>query len=99
MLVPDPRIHPAKRLQVMLALTGLGGATTWTELRATLDWTDGALARHVQNLAVDGMLSRSVRSPRTERSRRITRIWLTPPGRQALSDYIATMTKLLDLDI
>ena len=46
----------------------------------------------------DGLIERAARSPRTEKSQQITRIWITPEGRQALESYRSTMQEILALD-
>ena len=94
----DPRVHPAKRLEILLAIVRLGGATTWTELRQELGCTDGSLVRQLSNLADDGMVDRTARSPRLESAQMITRIWLTIVGREALRAYRDRMLQELQVD-
>jgi DNA-binding MarR family transcriptional regulator len=87
----DEVIHGRLRLGVMAALAGAGGVADFNGLKARLAATDGNLSVHLRKLEEAGYVaidkSFSDRKP-------LTRIALTPQGRQAFLAYLDRMGQL-----
>jgi DNA-binding transcriptional ArsR family regulator len=80
----DPVLHERGRLAIVSALAA-GGRLTFTELRGTLEMTDGNLSVHLQRLEEKGY----VRIDKTFVGRRPqTSCELTRAGRQAFGRYL-----------
>ncbi|UAW96885.1 transcriptional regulator [Halopseudomonas nanhaiensis] len=97
---PDEIIHQPVRLKIMAALNTLE-AGHWLEfvvLRSIVDTTDGNLGAHISTLETAGYVKVSKdfagKKPRT-------RVKLSPQGREAFGQYVATLHAILapqDLD-
>ena len=87
----DPLVHQRVRLGILSALAA-GGATSFTDLKAALDLTDGNLSVHARKLEDAGYLAVSKsfvdRAPLTEYA-------LTEAGRAALEAYLDTMEAII----
>ncbi|HLT47568.1 MAG TPA: transcriptional regulator [Rubricoccaceae bacterium] len=87
----DPVLHQRVRLGIVSALAA-GGRTTFNDLKAVLDLTDGNLSVHARKLEEAGYVACHKffdgRTPRTEYS-------LTDAGRRALERYLDQMEALL----
>jgi DNA-binding MarR family transcriptional regulator len=89
----DRLLHDRIRLGIVSALAAANGmALTFTELRSTLNATDGNLGVHARKLEEAGYVSCekafSGRTPRTEYT-------LTPAGRRALDKYLDHMDAII----
>ena len=88
----DPVVHQRVRLGILSALAA-GGTTSFTDLKAVLDLTDGNLSVHARKLEEAGYLrvskSFSGRTPLTEYA-------LTDAGRLALTAYLDQMEAVID---
>jgi len=87
----DRVIHEAGRMAIMSTLAA-APELAFTEIRDTLNMTDGNLSVHIKTLQTAGYVAvtKSVqdRRPRTTCS-------LTPRGRAAFSEYIATLAQIV----
>ncbi|WP_094546344.1 winged helix-turn-helix domain-containing protein [Rubricoccus marinus] len=87
----DPVIHQRVRLGIVSALAA-GGATSFTDLKAVLELTDGNLSVHARKLEEAGYLrvtkSFVDRMPHTEFD-------LTDAGRAALASYLDQMEAVI----
>jgi DNA-binding MarR family transcriptional regulator len=89
----DRLLHDRIRLGIVSALAAANGmALTFTELRSTLNATDGNLGVHARKLEEAGYVSCekafSGRTPRTVYT-------LTPVGRRALDKYLDHMDAII----
>lgn len=87
----DGVIHELNRLRICSALVNVD-SLTFRSLREILATTDSALSKHVKLLVEHGYVAvmRVGNSGRYRRS-----IALTPRGRQAYSDHMAALSKMI----
>ncbi len=87
----DRTIHEAGRMAIM-SLLAANAELSFTELRDTLNMTDGNLAMHIKTLQQAGYVavtkSFEEKRPRTTCS-------MTPTGRKAFEQYIATLAEIV----
>ena len=87
----DRVIHEKGRLAIMSALAGTP-ELSFTELRDTLDMTDGNLTTHIRILQEEGFIS-VAKSYQNNRS--LTTCSLTKVGRKAFAGYIDLLEKIV----
>jgi DNA-binding MarR family transcriptional regulator len=87
----DRVIHEKGRLAIMSALAGTP-ELSFTELRDTLDMTDGNLTTHIRILQEEGFIS-VAKSYQNNRS--LTTCSLTKAGRKAFASYIDLLEKIV----
>jgi DNA-binding MarR family transcriptional regulator len=87
----DRVIHEKGRLAIMSMLAA-SPELSFTELRDSLEMTDGNLTTHVRTLQEAGYVSiaKSYRD-----SRRLTTISLTAAGRRAFADYVSLLEQIV----
>jgi len=87
----DRVIHERGRLAIMSMLAA-SPDLSFTELRDTLEMTDGNLTTHVRTLQEAGYVSIA----KSYRNRRpLTTVSLTAAGRQAFADYVALLEQIV----
>ena len=84
-------IHEKGRLAIMSALAGTP-ELSFTELRDTLEMTDGNLTTHIRILQEEGFVS-VAKSYQNNRS--LTTCSLTKAGRKAFTDYINLLEQIV----
>ena len=84
-------IHEKGRLAIMSALAGTP-ELSFTELRDTLEMTDGNLTTHIRILQEEGFVS-VAKSYQNNRS--LTTCSLTKVGRKAFTDYINLLEQIV----
>ncbi len=87
----DRVIHEKGRLPIM-SLLAASTELSFTELRETLQMTDGNLSMHIRTLQEAGFLS-VTKSFRNQRP--LTTCSLTPSGRKAFADYIDLLEQIV----
>ncbi len=87
----DRVIHEKGRLAIMSALAGTA-ELSFTELRDTLDMTDGNLTTHIRILQEEGFIS-VAKSYQNNRS--LTTCSLTKAGRKAFTGYIDLLEQIV----
>lgn len=87
----DRVIHEKGRLAIMSALAGTP-ELSFTELRDTLDMTDGNLTTHIRILQEEGFIS-VAKSYQNNRS--LTTCSLTKAGRKAFTGYIDLLEQIV----
>ena len=87
----DRVIHEKGRLAIMSALAGTP-ELSFTELRDTLEMTDGNLTTHIRILQEEGFIS-VAKSYQNNRS--LTTCSLTKAGRKAFAGYIDLLEKIV----
>jgi DNA-binding MarR family transcriptional regulator len=88
----DTTVHGPVRLGVLTALY-LDGPLDFTTLKKRLGVTDGVLGMHLEKLGAVGYVT----ADRTLVGRRPkTTYTISPTGRRAFTDYLASMRRLLD---
>ena len=87
----DRVIHEKGRLAIMSALAGTA-ELSFTELRDTLDMTDGNLTTHIRILQEEGFIS-VTKSYQNNRS--LTTCSLTKAGRKAFAGYIDLLEQIV----
>ena len=87
----DRVIHEKGRLAIMSALAGTP-ELSFTELRNTLDMTDGNLTTHIRILQEEGFIS-VAKSYQNNRS--LTTCSLTKAGRKAFTGYIDLLEQIV----
>ena len=87
----DRVIHEKGRLAIMSALAGTA-ELSFTELRDTLDMTDGNLTTHIRILQEEGFIS-VAKSYQNNRS--LTTCSLTKAGRKAFAGYIDLLEQIV----
>ena len=87
----DRVIHEKGRLTIMSALAA-SPELSFTELRDTLDMTDGNLSTHVRILQEEGFIS-VAKSYQNNRS--LTTCSLTKAGRKAFAGYIDLLEQIV----
>jgi DNA-binding MarR family transcriptional regulator len=87
----DRIIHERGRLAIMSMLAA-SAELSFTELRDTLEMTDGNLTTHVRTLQEAGYVSIA----KSYRNRRpLTTVSLTAAGRQAFANYVALLEQIV----
>jgi DNA-binding MarR family transcriptional regulator len=87
----DRVIHERGRLAIMSMLAA-SPELSFTELRDTLEMTDGNLTTHMRTLQEAGYVSIA----KSYRNRRpLTTVSLTAAGRQAFADYVALLEQIV----
>ena len=87
----DRVIHERGRLAIMSMLAA-SPELSFTELRDTLEMTDGNLTTHMRTLQEAGYVSIA----KSYRNRRpLTTVSLTPAGRRAFANYIALLEQIV----
>lgn len=87
----DRIIHERGRLAIMSMLAA-SAELSFTELRDTLEMTDGNLTTHVRTLQEAGYVSIA----KSYRNRRpLTTVSLTAAGRQAFANYVALLERIV----
>ncbi len=90
----DPTIHQPARLQIMSALTQLGGdhRVDFTYLKDRLGLTDGNLGAHLATLEAKGYIAIDkqfvARRPKTF-------VQATPEGKQAFTQHVTALQAIL----
>ena len=84
-------IHEKGRLAIMSALAGTP-ELSFTELRGSLEMTDGNLTTHIRILQEEGLIS-VTKSYQNNRS--LTTCSLTKAGRKAFMDYIDLLEQIV----
>jgi len=87
----DKVIHEKGRLAIMSALAA-SPELSFTELRDTLNMTDGNLTTHIKTLQQEGFVSVA---KSYQNNRPLTSCSLTPAGRKAFADYINLLEKIV----
>ncbi len=87
----DRVIHEKGRLAIMSMLAA-APELSFTELRETLQMTDGNLTTHVRTLQEAGYVA-VAKSYRNRR--RLTTVAMTDAGRQAFSAYLALLERIV----
>jgi len=87
----DKVIHEKGRLAIMSALAA-SPELSFTELRDTLNMTDGNLTTHIKTLQQEGFVSVA---KSYQNNRPLTSCSLTPGGRKAFADYINLLEKIV----
>jgi DNA-binding MarR family transcriptional regulator len=87
----DRVIHERGRLAIMTMLAA-SPELSFTELRDTLEMTDGNLTTHMRTLQEAGYVS-IAKSYRNRRS--LTTVSLTRAGRQAFANYVALLEQIV----
>ena len=87
----DRVIHEKGRLAIMSMLAA-SPELSFTELRDTLEMTDGNLTTHIRTLQEAGYVSvaKSYRN-----NRRLTTVSMTDGGRKAFADYLALLERIV----
>jgi DNA-binding MarR family transcriptional regulator len=91
----DPVIHAPARLRIVVTLAALGDgdSLSFPRLQRMLDLTAGNLITHLRKLGEAGYVITEKNDTGPSAGTLVT---LTPPGRQALDDYTATLRGILD---
>ena len=87
----DRVIHEKGRLAIMSMLAA-SPELSFTELRDTLNMTDGNLTTHIRTLQQEGYVSVS---KSYHNNRPLTTCSLTAAGRKAFAEYIALLEKIV----
>ena len=87
----DRVIHEKGRLAIMSALAA-SPELSFTELRDTLNMTDGNLTSHVRTLQEEGFIAIS---KSYEKNRPLTTCSLTTAGRKAFAEYINLLEQIV----
>lgn len=87
----DPVVHQRVRLGILSALAA-GGATSFNDLKAVLELTDGNLSVHARKLEAAGYVSVT---KTVEDRTSLTEFSLTAAGRDALATYLDQMEALI----
>jgi DNA-binding MarR family transcriptional regulator len=87
----DRVIHEKGRLAIMSMLAAAPDLS-FTELRDTLQMTDGNLTTHIRTLQESGYVSVA---KSYQRNRRLTTLSLTPDGRRAFADYVSLLERIV----
>jgi len=91
MLQLDRVIHEKGRLAIM-SLLAASPELSFTELRDTLNMTDGNLTTHIRTLQEAGYVS-VTKSYFNKRP--LTTCALTPAGRKAFAEYVSMLEKIV----
>lgn len=90
----DRVIHEKGRLAIMSMLAATP-ELSFTELRDTLDMTDGNITTHIRTLQEAGYIAVS---KTYEKNRPLTTCSLTTAGRKAFANYIDLLEQILQLN-
>lgn len=90
----DRVIHEKGRLAIMSMLAATP-ELSFTELRDTLDMTDGNITTHIRTLQESGYITVS---KTYEKNRPLTTCSLTTAGRKAFANYIDLLEQILQLN-
>ena len=89
----DKVIHEKGRLAIM-SLLAATPELSFTELRDTLQMTDGNIVSHIRTLQESGYVAVT---KQFRESRSLTTCQLTPVGRQAFADHIGLLEQIVKL--
>jgi DNA-binding MarR family transcriptional regulator len=87
----DRVIHEKGRLAIMSMLAAVPDLS-FTELRDTLQMTDGNVTTHIRTLQEAGYVSVA---KSYQRNRRLTTLSLTVAGRCAFADYVSLLERIV----
>ncbi len=87
----DRVIHERGRLAIM-AMLAASPELSFTDLRDSLDMTDGNLTTHVRTLQEAGYVSVA---KSYKNNRRLTTVSLTPEGRRAFAEYVTLLERIV----
>lgn len=87
----DRVIHEKGRLAIMSMLAA-SVELSFTELRDTLEMTDGNVTTHIRTLQEAGYVSVAKSYPR---GRRLTTVSLTAAGRSAFAEYVSLLERII----
>lgn len=87
----DRVIHEKGRLAIM-AMLAATPELSFTELRDTLDMTDGNLTTHIRTLQEAGYVA-VVKSYHNNRP--LTTYTITPAGRKAFAEYVSLLDRIV----
>jgi DNA-binding MarR family transcriptional regulator len=87
----DRVIHEKGRLAIMSMLAAAADLS-FTELRDSLEMTDGNLTTHIRTLQEAGYVSVA---KSYERGRRLTSLSLTNAGRHAFGNYVSVLERIV----
>lgn len=87
----DRVIHEKGRLAIMSMLAA-SPELSFTELRDTLEMTDGNLTTHIRTLQEAGYVAVA---KSYQRGRRLTTVSLTAAGRRAFADYVSLLERIV----
>jgi DNA-binding MarR family transcriptional regulator len=87
----DRVIHEKGRLAIMSMLAA-SPEFSFTELRDTLEMTDGNLTTHLRTLQEAGYVSVA---KSYQQGRRLTTLALTAAGRRAFADYVSLLERIV----
>jgi DNA-binding MarR family transcriptional regulator len=87
----DRVIHETGRLGIMSMLAA-SPELSFTELRNTLEMTDGNLTTHIRTLQEAGYVSVA---KMYQHGRRLTMLSLTPAGHRAFADYVSLLERII----
>lgn len=89
----DPVVHEPHRLQICALLAPTQGLP-FARVRDEVGVSDSALSKHLRSLEAEGYVSvaREVAA-----GRRMTRVTLTPTGREALCGHVSELQRLARL--
>lgn len=87
----DRVIHEKGRLPIM-ALLAASPQLSFTEMRDTLNMTDGNITAHMRTLHEAGYISIT---KAFQQGRQVTTYALTPSGRKAFADYIDLLEQIV----
>ncbi|MGD8593881.1 MAG: transcriptional regulator [Gammaproteobacteria bacterium] len=90
----DPVLHQPIRTRIVAFLVARGEAT-FTELKQTLDITDGNLEAHMKKLKASGYIDTRKQSGS---GRPQTLYFVTQVGSKAFKQYIESLQKLLNME-
>ena len=88
----DPVIHERVRLAIVSALA-VASELSFNELKASLALTDGNLSTHAATLESAGYIEVA---KSFEGKRPLTMMRLTPKGREAFRNYLATLRRIVE---
>jgi len=88
----DPVIHERVRLAIVSALA-VAAEMSFSEIKATLDLSDGNLSAHATSLQRAGYIeiAKTFKGRRPHTTMRLTRA-----GQKAFSDYVETLRRVID---
>lgn len=87
----DRVIHEKGRLAIV-SMLGATAELSFTELRDSLEMTDGNLTTHIRTLQEAGYVSVA---KRYERGRKLTAVSLTAAGRRAFAEYVSLLERIV----
>jgi DNA-binding MarR family transcriptional regulator len=87
----DRVIHEKGRLAIMSMLAA-SPELSFTELRETLEMTDGNLTTHIRTLQESGYVAVA---KSYQNKRRLTTVSMTSAGRKAFTEYLSLLEQIL----